>query len=64
MIGSDKRPPSELMKIQPEHWLPEYTSELINVLNILAMLVELEPDQAKLLEEIEDGPLIAAPASA
>lgn len=61
LIG-DKRPPSDLMKIQPDHWLPEYTSELINVLNVLAMLVELEPQQAKLLEEIEDGPLIAAPA--
>lgn len=61
LIG-DKRPPSELMKIQPDHWLPEYTSELINVLNVLAMLVDLEPQQAKLLEEIEDGPLIAAPA--
>ncbi|USA63071.1 N-6 DNA methylase (plasmid) [Qipengyuania citrea] len=59
LIG-EKRPPSELMKIQPDHWLPEYTSELINVLNVLAMLVELEPDQAALLEEIEDGPLIDA----
>lgn len=59
LIG-EKRPPSELMKIQPDYWLPEYTSELINVLNVLAMLVELEPDQAALLEEIEDGPLIDA----
>jgi hypothetical protein len=54
----DKRPPSELMKIQPDHWLPEYTTELINVLNVLGMLVDLEPEQARLLAEIEDGPLI------
>lgn len=58
----DKRPPSELMNIQPDHWLPEYTTELINVLNVLAMLAELESEQAKLLAEIEDGPLVAAPA--
>ena len=28
LIG-DKRPPSLLGEIQPDHWLPEYTSELI-----------------------------------
>ncbi|WP_420606268.1 type ISP restriction/modification enzyme [Novosphingopyxis sp.] len=60
VIG-DRRPPSPLSQIQPDHWLPEYTTELINVLNILAMLVELEPVQAKLLEAIEDGPLVGAP---
>ncbi len=56
----DKRPPSPLGEIQPDHWLPEYTSELINVLNVLGMLVELEPKQADLLERICDGPLIPA----
>jgi hypothetical protein len=56
----DKRKPSPLGDIQPDHWLPEYTSELINVLNILGMLVELEPKQADLLERICDGPLIPA----
>jgi predicted helicase len=59
LIG-DKRPPSELGNIQPDRWLPEYTSELINVLNVLTLLVELEPKQAKLLDEICDGPLIPA----
>lgn len=59
LIG-DKRPPSPLGEIQPDHWLPEYTSELINVLNVLTLLVELEPKQAKLLEDICDGPLISA----
>ena len=56
----DKRKPSPLADIQPDHWLPEYTSELINVLNVLGMLVELEPKQADLLERICDGPLIPA----
>ena len=59
LIG-DKRPPSPLSKIQPDRWLPEYTSELINVLNVLTLLVELEPKQADLLERVIDGPLIAA----
>jgi hypothetical protein len=59
----DKRPPSPLGDIQPDHWLPEYTSELINVLNVLTLLVELEPKQADLLNRICDGPLVvnAAP---
>lgn len=56
----DKRPPSPLQAIQPDHWLPEYTAELMNVLNVLGLLVELEPKQADLLERIIDGPLIPA----
>lgn len=59
LIG-DKRPPSPLGDIQPDRWLPEYTSELINVLNVLALLVELEPKQADLLKRVCDGPLIPA----
>lgn len=59
LIG-DKRPPSPLGEIQPDRWLPEYTSELINVLNVLALLVELEPKQADLLKRVCDGPLIPA----
>lgn len=56
----DRRPPSPLGDIQPDHWLPEYTTELLNVLNVLGLLVELEPKQAALLDEICDGPLIPA----
>ena len=54
----DRRAPSPLGEIQPDHWLPEYTSELINVLNVLTLLVELEPQQAGLLKRICDAPLI------
>jgi hypothetical protein len=57
----DKRPPSPLGDIQPDHWLPEYTSELINVLNVLTLLVALEPHQAALLQKVCDGPLIVIP---
>jgi hypothetical protein len=56
----DKRPPSPLQAIQPDHWLPDYTTELLNVLNVLGMLVDLEPRQAELLTRICDGPMIPA----
>lgn len=58
-IIGDRRPPSPLGDIQPNHWLPEYTSELLNLLNVLGLLVELEPAQADLLEKICSGPLIS-----
>ena len=51
-IIGDRRPPSKLGDIQPDHWLSEYTTELIDVLNVLGRLVELEPSQADLLEQI------------
>lgn len=56
----DRRPPSPLGEIQPDHWLPEYTTELLNVINVLGLLVKLEPKQAALLDEIVEGPLIPA----
>ncbi len=61
-IIGDRRPPSSLGDIQPDHWLPEYTTELLNVLNVLGLLVELEPMQADLLERICVGPLISEAA--
>ena len=36
MIG-DRRTPSPLGDIQPDHWLSDYTTELINVLNVLGL---------------------------
>jgi hypothetical protein len=60
LIGNEKRKPSPLGDIKPPHWLSEYTSELLNVLNVLGLLIELEPRQADLLKRIEDGPLIPA----
>jgi hypothetical protein len=58
-IIGDRRPPSPLGKIQPDHWLSEYTTELINLLNVLGLLVELEPTQEKLLERICAGPQLS-----
>jgi hypothetical protein len=59
-IIGDRRPPSPLGDIQPNHWLAEYTTELINVLNVLGWLVLIEPQQAALLKKICGGPLITA----
>jgi predicted helicase len=57
LIG-DRRPPSPLGDIQPDHWLSEYTTELISLLNILQMLVDIEPQQEALLDNICSSPLI------
>jgi hypothetical protein len=58
MIG-DRRPPSPLGDIQPDYWLAEYTTELINLLNVLGLLVDLEPNQSELLDKICAGPLVS-----
>ena len=57
-IIGDRRPPSPLGNIQPDHWLAAYTTELVSVLNVLGWLVEIEPQQAALLEQICAGPTI------
>lgn len=54
----DKRPPSPLDSIQPDHWLAEYTTDLIALLNVLGRLVALEAPQADLMERILKGELI------
>ena len=59
LIG-DKRPPSPLDSIQPDHWLPEYTTDLMNLLHVLGRLVMLELRQKDLLGRICSGPLLDA----
>jgi hypothetical protein len=51
---------SELLDIQPGTWLPEYTRDLIDLLNVLGLLIELEPRQADLLSRVLAGPLLDA----
>jgi hypothetical protein len=58
----DRRAPSPLGDIQPDFWLAEYTTELLNVLHVLGRLVALEPAQAVLLDRICAGPTITAEA--
>jgi len=57
-IMGDRRPPSKLGNIQLDHWPAEYTTELLHLLNVLALLVSMEPNQAQILEEICDGPTL------
>jgi hypothetical protein len=57
LIG-DRRPPSPLGDIQPEAWPAEYTTELLDLLNVLGLVVELEPQQAAMLDRVLAGPPI------
>ncbi|MDI9434127.1 MAG: N-6 DNA methylase [Planctomycetota bacterium] len=57
-VMGDRRPPSKLEEVKADHWLAEYTSDLIDLLNVLGLLVELEPEQADLLDRICAGTLI------
>jgi len=56
----DRRAPSPLAGIQPSGWLPEYTTEMLNVLHVLGRLVELEPVQDDLLKRVCNGPTFAS----
>ena len=53
-----RRPPSPLSDIQPDHWLAEYTSDLLDLLHVLGRVVALEPAQAKVLEDILGATLL------
>jgi hypothetical protein len=57
VIG-DRRPPSPLSAIQPDHWLAEYTSDLLDLLHVLGRLVALEPAQARALDDILGATLL------
>lgn len=49
---------SPLDDVRPVEWTPEYTTDLLNLLNALTLLVELEPAQAELLTAVMEGPRI------
>jgi hypothetical protein len=57
-IIGDRRPLSPLSSIQPDHWLAEYTSDLLDLLHVLGRLVALEPAQAEILEDILGATLL------
>ncbi|MBY3108928.1 N-6 DNA methylase [Rhizobium laguerreae] len=63
-IIGDRRPPSPLDRIQPDHWLADYTTDLLDLLHVLGRLVLLEQKQADLLGRICAGPLLTADALA
>jgi hypothetical protein len=53
-IIGDRRTPSPLADIQPKHWLPEYTTELINVLNVLVLLSVWSPRRPRCSKNCSD----------
>jgi hypothetical protein len=59
-IIGDRRQPSPLGDLQPDHRLAENTTELLHVLHVLGRLIKLEPAQAELLEDVCSGQTIAA----
>ena len=59
-IIGDRRPPSQLGDIQPDHWLAEYTTELLNVLNVSAASSRWSRKQADLLARVCAGQTVAA----
>jgi hypothetical protein len=54
----DGRRSSPLDALVNTTWDPDWTSELLETLNVLTLLVDLAPTQAALLERIISGPLI------
>lgn len=56
--GAGSSDPDSLESITPDGWQPEWDIELLDILNALAVLVPLEPEQEELLVAIIDGPQI------
>jgi hypothetical protein len=56
MIGD--RAVSPLLKVHSDRWTAEYTSQLIDLLNVVGMLVELQAEQAALLKQVLDKPTL------
>jgi hypothetical protein len=50
---------SALLDVQLDYWPAEYTRELIDMLNVLGLLAELEPEQSELLGAICGAQLIS-----
>ncbi len=57
-IMGDRRV-SPLLDMNSDHWLPAYTKDLIDLLNVLGLLIELEPQQAHLLTQVVEGKLLS-----
>jgi hypothetical protein len=55
-----KKRTSPLDNMNCETWPPAFTDELLELLTVLKRCVELEPDQADLLERVCRGPLITS----
>lgn len=62
-FGYRRRNPAGKRRLELDHefaqrWLPSWTTELLELLNVLGLLVSEEPAQAELFNEVCAGPLI------
>ena len=58
-LGDPTAPdPTELDYDRPNYWTADATDELLQLLHVLTLIVDLEPDQAELLDRISAAPLI------
>ncbi|MFI0152114.1 type ISP restriction/modification enzyme [Streptomyces lydicus] len=63
--GADGATPPEdgsLAALRPTDWPQEWTSELLELITVLALLAELEPSRAELAGRTADGPQLTAEA--
>lgn len=51
---------SDLDKITQQTWTADFTTELLQLINVLTLLADLEPKQADILDRVLAGPLISA----
>lgn len=49
---------SKLDDVMPATWLPEYTSDLVDLLNVIGLLVDLEPSQEDAMTRVLAGDLL------
>jgi hypothetical protein len=54
-----QRRSSPLDDVRAERWTTGFTDELLDLLQVLTLLVDIEPQQEELLTQIVDAPLIA-----
>lgn len=51
---------SDLDDVVPTRWTPDMTTELLDVLNVVGLLVEMEPAQQDLLDRVIETPTVTA----
>ncbi|MGP4004670.1 type ISP restriction/modification enzyme [Streptomyces sp. 8N706] len=53
-------PAGALEAVRPAAWLKEWTSELLELITVLALLAELEPERERLAGRLAEGPPLTA----
>ncbi|AOP46658.1 type ISP restriction/modification enzyme [Streptomyces lydicus] len=60
--GATRPEDGSLAALRPTDWPQEWTSELLELITVLALLAELEPSRAELADRTADGPRLTAEA--